>query len=62
MFHSPFFLSLLRLSILISSSSCFSSSSRSAVKSSGGGKVPEGKGKQRDTLYLAFSALLHIND
>ena len=61
MFHSPFILSL-RLSIIKSSLSCCSSSSRSAVKSSGGGKVPEGKGKQRDTLYLAFSALLHIND
>ena len=60
MFHSPFSL-FLRISILISSSSCFSLSSRSAVKSSGGGKVPERKGKQRDTLYLAFNALPCIN-
>ena len=57
MFYSP--LSLCRSS---SVSSSFSFSSRSAVKSSGEGKVPERKGKQKDTLYLAFSALLHIND
>ena len=56
MFHSPFFLCLLS-----SLQSRFSSSSRSAVKSSGGGKVPERKGKQKYTLYLALSALLHIN-
>ena len=53
-FHSPF---ILTLGSIRSCSSCSSSSSRSAVKSSGGGKVPERKGKQRDTLYLAFSAL-----
>ena len=58
MFHSPFSL-FLPISIQISCSSRFSSSLRSAVKSSGGGKVPERKGKQRDTLYLAFSALPH---
>ena len=38
MFHSPFILSLLS-----SVRSPLSSSSRTAVKSSGGGKVPEGK-------------------
>ena len=57
MFYSP--LSLCRSS---SVSSSFSFSSRSAVKSAGEGKVPERKGKQKDTLYLAFSALFHIND
>ena len=57
MFHSP--LSLCRSS---SVSSSLSFSSRAAVKSSGEGKVPERKGKQKDTLHLAFSALLHIND
>ena len=57
MFHSP--LSLCRSS---SVSSSFSFSSRSAVKSAGERKVPERKGKQKDTLYLAFSALFHIND
>ena len=57
MFYSP--LSLCRSS---SVSSSFSFSSRSAVKSLGEGKVPERKGKQKDTLYLAFSALFHIND
>ena len=55
MFHSPF--TFLRISCL----SCSSSSSRSVEKSSGGGKAPERKGKQRDTLYLAFSALPRIN-
>ena len=57
MFYSP-----LSLCLSSSVSSSFSFSSRSAVKSSGGSKVPERKGKQKDTLYLAFSALLHIND
>ena len=54
MFHSPS-----TLCVISSVRSCSSSSSKSAVKSSGGGKVPERKGKQRDTLYLAFSALPH---
>ena len=57
MFYSP--LSLCRSS---SVSSFFSFSSRSAVESTGEGKVHERKGKQKDTLYLAFSALFHIND
>ena len=57
MFHSP-----VSLCLSSSVSSFFSLSSRSAVKSSGEGKVPERKGKQKDTLYLALSALLHIND
>ena len=52
MFRSPS-----TLCVISSVRSCSSSSSKSAVKSSGGGKVPERKGKQRDTLYLAFSAL-----
>ena len=56
MFHLPFILCLLS-----SLQSRFSSSSKSAVKSSGGGKVPERKGKQRDTLYLAFTDLPYIN-
>ena len=56
MFHLPFILCLLS-----SLHSCFSSSSKSAVKSSGGGKVPERKGKQKDTLYLAFTDLPYIN-
>ena len=53
MFHSPSFF------CVKSSVSCFSSFSR--FKSSGGGKVPERKGKQKDTLYLAFDALPYIN-
>ena len=57
MFHSP-----LSLCLSSSVSSPFSFSTRSAVKGTGGGKVPERKGKQKDTLYLAFSALFHIND
>ena len=57
MFHSP-----LSLCLSSSVSSPFSFSSRSAVKGTGGSKVPDRKGKQKDTLYLAFSALLHIND
>ena len=57
MFYSP--LSLCRSS---SVSSSFSFSSSSEVKSAGEKKVSERKGKQKDTLYLAFSALLHIND
>ena len=57
MFHSP-----LSLCFSSSLSSSFSFSSRAAVKSSGEGKVTERKGKQKDTLYLAFSALLHTND
>ena len=48
MFYSP--LSLCRSS---SASSFFSFSSRSAVKSARERKVPERKGKQKDTLYLA---------
>ena len=56
MFLSPFALCL-RSSVR----SSFSSSSRSAVKSSVGGKVPDRKGKQKDTLYLAFSVLPYIN-
>ena len=56
MFHSPSN-PCLSSSVRI----CFSSSSRSEIKSSGGGKVPERKGKQRDTLYLAISALPRIN-
>ena len=56
LFHSPF-----TLCLKSSVRSCFSSSSRSALKSSGEGKVPERKGKQRDTLYLVFSALPYIN-
>ena len=55
MFLSPFALCL-RSSVR----SSFSSSSRSAVKSSGG-EVPDRKGKQKDTLYLAFSVLPYIN-
>ena len=47
MFHSPF-------SPCVISPICSNSSSRSAVKNSGGGKVSEGKGKQIDTLYLAL--------
>ena len=57
MYHSP-----LSLCLLSSVSSPFSLSFRCAVKSSGEGKVPERKGKQKDTLYLALSALFHIND
>ena len=57
MFHSP--VSLCRSS---SVSSFFSVSSRSAFKSAGGKKVPDRKGKQKDTLYLAFSTLPYIND
>ena len=56
MFHSPFML-FLSVSIQINCWSCSSSSSRSVEKSSGGGKVPERKGKQRDTLHFEFSAL-----
>ena len=56
MFHLPFILCLLS-----SLQSRFSSSSKSAVKSSGGGKVPERKGKQKDTLYSAFTDLPYIN-
>ena len=56
MFHSPFTLCLVSLA---SSLSTFSS--RLAAKSLGGGKVPERKGKQKDILYLAFSALPYIN-
>ena len=56
MFHSPFTLCLVSF---ISRLSTFSL--RLAVKSFGGGKVPERKGKQKDTLYLAFSALPYIN-
>ena len=55
MLHSPF------LCATSGVSSCLSIPSRSVLTSSGGGKVPERQGKQRDTLYLAFSALPHIN-
>ena len=57
MFHSPS-----SLCLSSSASSFLSFSSRSAVKSAGGSKVPERKGKQKDTLYLAFSTLPYIND
>ena len=60
MLHSPFILSL-RLSIIKSSLSRSSSTSSSAVKSSGGGKVPERKGKQKDTLCLLFRVSPYIN-
>ena len=57
MFYSP-----LSLCLSSSVSSPISFSSRLVVKSAGERKVPERKGKQKDTLYLALSALFHIND
>ena len=55
MFHLPF-----ALCPLSSLRSCFSFCSKLAVRSSGEDKVPERKGKQKDTLYLAFNALPYI--
>ena len=57
MFHSP-----VSLCLSSSASSSFSFSSRSAFKSAGGKKVPDRKGKQKDTLYLVFSTLPYINN